>query len=551
MKSIKIKVIFSLILMASLSTNADELKIGIVQEWSQFNPITVNLASTSAISHFLLRRMTVRDASGKLLADLAKNVPSLENKQAKFETKNGKKIVVANWEIKDNAKWGDGVDITCKDWQAGWKIGLDEGVSVEQRSIYTAIEKIEWDEAKPKKCKVTYSNSDWNFDRDIPAVVPAHLEMPIFEKWKGQPQAYEQNSIYVREPTNRGLYNGPYVVTEYVLGSHFTLVPNKFFFGQAATIEKVSFRHLGDTSALRANLKTKNINSVSAVGFPPDLAILLSTEFEKSKGGDYRVHFQDSPIFQGIFFNLEHDILTSKVVRRALELSIDKKEITKAFFDNRLLPADTFLAPSNTQFMNRPGKYSPKEAMAILDEDGWKLNKSGVREKNGKTLSLEFRTSSGIKVLETIQTYVCSQFSKIGAQCLVKNQPPRIFLGESVPKGEFDLAMYGQPFLPDSSFKAIFSSSEIPKKDNSFTGGNSTRFSNKYVDKLAESFDQEWSFKKREKTIKELENIVLESKPFIPLYHRKEAFVLPAKLEGFQADMSGTGYLFPELWKLN
>lgn len=531
-------------------SNAGELKIGIVQEWNQFNPITVNLASTAAVSNFLIRGMVVRDARGRLIPDLAKEIPSLENKLAKIESKNGKQYVVAFWEIKENAKWGDGKEVTCKDWEAGWKIGMDEGVAVAERGIFSNIDKIEWSESNLKKCKVTYVNAGWNFDRDIPPLVPASLEIPIFEKFKAKPQAYEQNSIYVTQPTNPALYNGPYVVSEYVIGSHFTLIPNKYFFGKSPQIEKVSFRHLGDTSTLRANLKTKNINAVSAVGFPPDLAILMSSEFEKGKENDFKVVFQDSPIFQGIFFNLEKETLHDKSVRKALELAIDKNEIVKAFFENKLLPANTFIAPSNPQFVKRAGNFSIKEAIELLDKDGWKLNKSGVREKNGKLLSLEFRTSAGIKILETIQTYICSQYSKIGVQCLVKNQPPRIFLGESVPKGDFDLAMFGQTFLPDASFKGTFGSSDIPKKENSFTGGNISRFSDKKVDKLSELFDKEWNNKKREKAVEDLERIVIEERPFIPLYHRKEAFVIPSKLEGFQADISGTNYLFPELWIL-
>jgi len=36
----------------------------------------------------------------------------------------------------------------------------------------------------------------------------------------------------------------------------------------------------------------------------------------------------------------------------------------------------------------------------------------------------------------------------------------------------------------------------------------------------------------------------------VPLYHRKEAFVLPKNLKGFSEDISGVNFTFPEKWSL-
>ena len=77
--------IFSLLLFVIASqTQAVEipLRIAVIQEFSQFNPITLNLASTEAFMHFVLREVTTRNSSGKLIPDLAEQIPCFENKQA-------------------------------------------------------------------------------------------------------------------------------------------------------------------------------------------------------------------------------------------------------------------------------------------------------------------------------------------------------------------------------------------------------------------------------------------------------------------------------------
>jgi len=553
-KKVKMKKLCSLILlMLPFQIYGAEpvpvLKIAIVQEWNQFNPVTVNLASTEAFLHFVVRPMVTRDAKGALVADIAEKIPSKKEGLVQIVNVNGKKKVVAQWAIRAKANWGDGQPVTCKDWWLGWQVGLNPNVSTTEKNIFAKIENIEWTPQKPKVCKVTYANDDWTFDRELPALLPAHLEEAVFEKWKGQPQAYEQNTNYVKDPTNKGLYSGPYIVDQYALGSHFLLSKNIQFFGQAPSIERILVKHIGETSTLKSHLQTNEVNMISAVGFPPDLALTMADDFEKNKASS-TVVFLDSPIFQGLFFNMENEILKDIKVREALWKTIDKQELTKAFFQGKLKPAETFLAPQNPAFKVRDSQFSTTHAKKLLEEAGWRPNAQGLRSKDGKALVLEFRTSAGIKILETIQTYICNQFQKVGAQCVVKNQPPRIFLGDSVPHGDFALAMFGQPILPEASMRGYFASTEIPSKENAWAGGNVTRLKDFVLDERLKSFDREWSSGKRLGLVKEMEALLLKEKPFIPIYHRREAVVMPKNLTGFQSDISGTGFLFPENWVL-
>jgi len=532
------RLVLILIVLMQSSLNAEtkpELKIGIVQEWSSFNPVTSQLASTEALMPFVLRKMTSRLADGLVATEVAEKIPELKNK-------------IANWKIKSNAKWSDGTLITCADWHLGWQIGLSDNVSVSTKSTHTKIKNIEWNKSSLQTCKVTYDTDDWSYDRDLPPLLPSHIEKSIFEANKNKPEAYDQQSKFVTHPTLQGLYNGPYIVSEFKIGSHIIFEENPYFYGTKPQIKKVSIRLISDAGSLKANLLSDDINMISAVGFPPDIAIALSEESAQKKS-KFNVYFQNSSIFQGLYFNLENDLFKDVQVRKALSLAIDKKQLAEAFFKNKMKVAEGLLPPQHKMHAARATAFSKLEAEKLLSESGWKKNSSDVLEKNGKLFSVIFKTSAGLKVLENIQATICAEWKTIGIDCVIKNEPPRILLGTSVPKGDFDISMFGQPVPPDSSISSYFSSKEIPTAKNSWAGGNVIRLKDKKADLLLASFDKEKSSKKRNELIKKLDKLFYDQTFLIPLYHRREAIVYPKDLKGLSDSFEGTAFRNPEDWQ--
>lgn len=529
-------VVVNLFANSSLATDKT-LRLAIVQEWSAFNPVNSQLASNDALMQLMIRKMVNRQANGKVTADVAETIPVLKNK-------------TAIWKIRKNAKWGDGHDITCEDWKFGWTVGLNPNVSVDTRTIYTKIKSIKWAPESAQTCTVEYEKQDWSYDRELPPLLPSHIEKTIFEQNEKTSEAYDRNSSYVVYPNLAGIYNGPFTVTEFKLGSHIVYSRNKYWYGTKPDFDKIIVTHVPDTSALKANLASKQIDGISAVGFPPDTAITMDNEFQNEKNSTHQVHFQNSSIFQGLFFNLDKDIFKDRKVREALYRAVDKEALVKAFYENRLKSAEGILPPQHAGFRKKPSIFSKKTAISILENSGWKLGKDGVREKEGKKLSFVFKTSAGIKVLENIQVFICSNFKDIGAQCVIKNEPPRTLLGSSVPHGEFDLTMFGQPIPPDTSLSSYFSSTEIPTNANSWAGGNSLRVRSIEIDLMLKDFDNELNAEKRTKIAQKIEAALQNDFSFIPLYHRREAIVMPKKLDGVEDSFDGTSYYQPENWKM-
>ena len=526
------------------------LNIGIQQEWDILNPISYNTAASEAIKHMIHRDMVFQDEKGNMQPEIAASIPTLKNKKAKLITENGVKKVQAEWEIRKEAVWSDNSPITCEDWHFAWQVGSSSNVAKNEAEFFTKIEKMEWTPEKPKLCKVTYSSANWTYDRDLPPLMPKKLESPVFEQYKGKSQAYEQNSNYVTKPNTVGLYSGPYSVEEIKIRSHIILKANPNFWGEKPKIDKIIFKHVADANTFRALLESKQINMISGVGFPPDMAINFS---EDEKGKQYKVHFIDSPLFQGLFFNNENEFLKNKSIREAIALTIDKEKITNSFFSGKLHPAYTIIAEKDPAFRNKKYSVDVKKANKILEDDGWKFpagskGPDAIREKNGVKLVIEYKTSAGIRILETIQGFICSEFKKIGLGCNIKNQPPREFLGDSVQKGTFAIGKFGNTTLYDTSLKGQYHSSAIATATNSWAGANSGRINSKEMDALLEKFDASWDRKERTKILMQIDDLISKNVWNVPLYHRREAAVLPATFKGFTDPVRGTNFVFPEKW---
>ncbi len=530
-----------LIIVKKLSVKKDnvqtaQLNMAIMQEWSDFNPIHLKLASTQSLLALVQRKMTLRKTDGQIINDLAESIPQLKAKKA-------------IWTIQLNAKWGDSAVITCADWHLGWQIGLSENVSVEDKQIYTKIKNIKWTEKNLQQCEVEYAINDWAYDRDLPPLVPSHIEKEIFEKYKNEKEGYDKYSLYVTKPTLNALYNGPYIISDFKLGSHIVFNKNELFFGKKANIDKIVLKLVTDSNSLKVQLQSNDINSINAVGFTPDIALMLNSEFQ-NKDSVSQVYFSDSNLYQGLFLNLDHLVLSDPIIRKVLSLSIDKEKIAKVFFEGYLPTANNLLSPQHPAFIKNASLYSLNKARSLLDKAGWKLNEDGVRSKNNTLLSFVFKTSAGLKVLENIQQVMCTDFKSIGIDCIIKNEPPRVLLGQSVPQGDFDMAMFGGVIPIDMSVASTFLSKSIPTKDNQWSGGNISRMRSGKIDNLIKNFDNESNKNKRNLIIKEIEDEILNQNYLIPIYHRKEAFVFPKKMQGLADSFDSTIILKPENWIL-
>lgn len=550
MKRVKSGLLFFALAMNGFNAVAaapsnDELNVGITQEFENLNPLIGNMAATTYMLFLVSRGMVNLTPDGKWVPHLAKSIPTLENKQASLVEVDGKKGLTANWEIIESAKWGDGTPVTCKDLQFAWQAGLNANVNVPSREGYEDIKSIEWKNETPKKCVVTHRTAKWDFYKNLPTPLPAHIEKPVLDKYGSEKEGYDKNSEYTKNPTNPGLYNGPYVISELKLGSHITFTPNAKFYGKQPAIRKITFRLITNTGTLEANLRSGTIDMISPMGLSFDQALDFEQKI-KSEKLPYNLVMQPGMTYEHIDFNLDSPKLKDLRVRKALIHAVNKKEITDSLFAGKQKPAFHDVAPMDPWYTEDPKKitiynYSKREANRLLDEAGYKMGADGYRYKGKEKLSLVFMTTAGNKIRETIQTMLLAAWKNVGVEVVVKNEPARIFFSDTTKKRRYgDMAMYAWVSAPERSPRSVYSSESIPSEKNTWTGQNRMGWVNKKVDKMVGELEVEFNPQKRLDLAHRLLKEYTTDAPVMPFFYRSEIAVVPANMKGYR--LAGTLY---------
>lgn len=535
-----------------------QLTIGVTQEFESLNPVTAQMYASSYIGRMAIRTLNSIDNDWQWQCWLCKQLPSIDNGLAKIIEENGQKKLLVNWEIKDQAQWGDGTPITAKDVVMAWTIAQDPGVSTGDKDVYQRVEAITIDPTNPKKFTMKFKEPRYDFYQlGTFYMLPAHLEGPVYEKTKGQTGAYEKQSVYNTDPTNPGLYNGPYLVKELKLGSHVILEKNPKFYDEAAKIERIVFKLIPNTQTLEANLISGEIDMVCELGMSFDQALAFEKRLkaDPSLSAKYKIVFEDGMTFEHIDFNFRNPTLQDKSVRQALFYAIDRDKIAQALFENRQKKAISFFHPRDVYFSENVTKYeyNPQKAASLLDAAGWKMAANGFREKNGQKLSLSIMTTAGNKSRELVQGVLKEQWRQIGADVAINNEPARVFFGETIKKGAYPaMAMFAWVSSPDSPPRSTLHSSQIPTEKNGWSGQNGGGWHVPRVDTILDAVVSEFDVNKRKQLMEELMQIYTEELPAIPLYMRAEIAIVPSNLLGFDV----TGHQFPstlsvEKWRLD
>jgi peptide/nickel transport system substrate-binding protein len=529
----------------ALANEHAQLRIGISQYPSTLHPLFDDMVAKSYILGMSLRPVTVHDASWKPVCMLCTELPSFDNKRAEKETlSNGKHGIAATYTIQSNATWGDGVPVTTKDILFAWEVGKHPKSGVGNADFY-AKDIADITAADDKTFTIHFSKEQCDFAaiNDFYAL-PEHLERKIFEK---DPATYMNRTLYNTDPTNPGLYWGPYKVSKVDSGAAITLDKNPHWYGAAPAFDTITVRTIENSAALSANLLSGGIDYIAGeLGLSLDQAVA----FEKRlKTGDYQAIYKPGLTYEHIDLNLDQPIFKDLRVRQALMYGMNRDSINQTLFDSKQPIAATDINPLDTVYNKdvRRYAYDPTAAEKLLDEAGWKKDKSGqrVNDKN-EPLHFTLSTTAGNKSREVIEQALQSDWKKIGIDVKIENQPARVLFGDTMRERKFTGgAMYAWMSSPRNIPKTTLHSSMIPTEANNHAGQNYAGYANPKIDKIIDDLEIVCTPKENQKLWDELQGIYAEDLPALPLYYRVEAYFIPQWLHG----LTPTGHMHPTtLW---
>jgi len=223
-------------------------------------------------------------------------------------------------------------------------------------------------------------------------------------------------------------------------------------------------------------------------------------------------------------------------VRRALGMAIDTDKIIKYVLYGQ---GERITGPfiKQTNYYNHkilPIPYDPQGALKLLAEAGWKPNKDGWLEKDGKRFQFTLITNSGNDLRKAILAVAQDAWKQIGIDVRTDVLEWSVFIQERVDKADFDALILGWVMGVEPDLYQIWHSSQTHPYQLNFVG-----FKNKEADDLIIKIRQEYDYEKQVEYCHRLHKIIAREQPYTFLYVSKWTAILDKRIVIKELDDDG------------
>lgn len=467
--------------------------------------------TTQRIDRLIFSGLVVRDAQMNLHGDLA----------ASWETPDPLTYV---FKLKKGVKFHDGRALTSRDVKATIDYMMDPANRSPKRGSFNMIASIEAPDAETVifHLQEPYASFLWNLERSTVGIVPAGSGRELAQQPMGSGpfrfvrQAQDDAVVLERVTSDE------WQVTSEVKKNLTTEGPKGGAQSPRREEDRVTFRVVPD-AIVRALELRKGAADVEMSSLSPDMVPVLA------KRPELQVTEEPGTNFAYLGVNLEDALLAKKEVRQALAYASDRESLVKYLLRGEARLASGILPPNHWAYEGDVRKYGydPAEAEKLLDEAGFRRGADGVRMR----LMLKVSTQEQARVLGAA---LQDQWKKVGVALEVRPLEAATLFSD-LDKGNFQLSYsiwIGANNDPDI-FDLVFSSKKIPPN-----GRNRGHYRNARVDALIDQIRGEMDQAKRKQLCSELQKIVAEELPYVPLWYVDQVSV---HRKGLEVQLTPTG----------
>jgi peptide/nickel transport system substrate-binding protein len=518
------------------------------QEATEFNfyyQAQVTEANLSAATQGGL--VTVTD-DFKYAPDQATEIPTIDNGGVQVPGASGDAMTVT-WKLRSGLKWSDGEPLTCDDYlfTQTWIMDKDNTGLYAGRSGYEDVTKLECTD---------------------PQTIVLHFGK-IYEGYLGMygvplPKHYMTKFTTKEDVQHKGMgakdmpkvpVSGPFKYQSVTSGAEIRLVRNDNYTnpwdGKPANLDTLIFKWYGDADAMIAGYK----------GGEFDIANDLNdADLPKIADQGDQVKQLDSLTYEFLRPNWNPDVCSPKItdrgkgcpvsdpaIREAIRWAVNKDEINTRLLGGAAALGFTNVSP-NAWFYSDPPTYTfdPEKAKSVLDAAGWVAGADGVREKGGLKAKIELCTTTR-QVRQDTLALVSSYLKNVGIDSTVNAvSPTDIFASYNeatdqtpcaLSKSHYDLAehAFSVPLDPNANYSTYHSSQVEPN------GGNDGFIKDPDVDRILDGVKGTVDFAKIKELMAEWQKVYVEKTIEIPLYFRKEVYLVNPKVTNFTGNPTSQG----------
>lgn len=308
---------------------------------------------------------------------------------------------------------------------------------------------------------------------------------------------------------------GPYRVTEFKAGDKMVMTAFDDYWAGKPILKTITFRMMPEMSARILALESGDVDLIDAIS-PQETDRL-------AKNSKLQIVNPPSAGFVRIYMNMQKGPLTDKRLRQAITYAIDREAIVKNLFKGQAEVARSLAPPGVFGYTGEYDvyTYNPAKAKELLKQAGVSNLKFTLLHSPGRYLL-------STEVVEAIK----ANLAAVGIDMTIENMEWGAFSSATSTKLE-DTRMQASLFWwrsingdADSAI-ADFATKFFPP------GNNTAFFSNAQYDKLYAQEQGEADQAKREQQLKEMQKILMDEMPAVPLYRQPNLWVASANLTNF------------------
>jgi peptide/nickel transport system substrate-binding protein len=492
--------------------------------------------------------LTVTD-DFKYAPDQATEIPTLDNGGVTLGQ--GGDAMTVTWKLRPDLKWSDGQALTCDDYKYTQDWIMDPGNTglFAGRSGYEDVTKFECTD--PQTIVLHFKN-----------VYEAYLTMygvPL-------PKHYMEKISIKDHVAHKGMtatdmpnvpVSGPFKYKSVTPGQQIDLVRNDQyknpFDGKAANLDELILKWYSDADAMIAGYKGGEFDVAND---------LNDADLPKIADQGDQVKQLDSLTYEFLRPNWNPDTcspntavtdrgtgcpVSDPAIREAIRWAVNKEEINSRLLGGAAALGFTNVSP-NAWFYSDPPTYSfdPEKAKSVLDAAGWTLGADGVRAKNGLKAKIELCTTTR-QVRQDTLALISSYLKAVGIDSVVNAVSPNDIFATfneatdqtpcALSKYHYDLAehAFSVPLDPNSNYATYHSSQVEPN------GGNDGFIKDTDVDRILDGVKGTVDFSKIKSLMSEWQQIYVNKTIEIPLYFRKEVYLVSPKVVNFTGNPTSQG----------
>jgi len=426
---------------------------------------------------------------------------------------------VYTFKLRDGIKWSDGQPVTAQDFVFAFQRLMDPKTAAQYAYLqYTILnaEKINKGEIKDltqlgvkaiddKTLEITLENPTPYFLNALMHYTAYPLPKHVVEA-KGDQWVKIGNIVT----------NGPYKPTEWVPGSHVSMVKSdQYYDAKDIKIDNVNYYTLEDQAAALKRYRAGEFDILTS--FPADQFDWI----QKNLPGQAHV-----VPFLGTYYyvlNSTKPPFNDKRVRQALSMAVNREVIGPKILGTGELPSYSWVPPGTANYgepayvswKDEPYKQKVEEAKKLLKE-------AGFGPDHPLKAQLRYNTNDNHK---RIAVAIAAMWKPLGVDIELYNTETKVHYDE-MQRGQVEIGRAG--WLADYNDPINFL--------NLLSTGvemNYGRWSNKDYDALIKQGNEEIDLKKRAEIYKKAEQLALDDSAAIPIYYYVSQNIVAPKVQGF------------------